>query len=73
LLVTDDILQLSEVVGVPKDTPVAKQEASAQVVMSVGQVISGRTVSYTFTFCLQTLVLPELSVTYHQTVVTPAP
>ena len=71
-MVTDETLQLSDVVGVPRDTPMAVHVVcDAYVVMSAGQVMCGRTVSYTLTVCLHVMLLPDASVVVHVTVVAP--
>ena len=64
-------MQLSEVVGLPRVTPVAVQPLFVYVVMLAGQVMSGRIVSYTLTVCMQVLLLPELSLALHITEVAP--
>ena len=64
-------LQLSEVVGVPKLTPVAVQPLFVVAVTFAGHVIIGATLSVTVTVCEHVAVLPEPSVTVQITVVTP--
>ena len=49
LLVTEETLQLSPVVGAPKATPVAVQPVLVVVFILVGQVIVGFTLSVTVT------------------------
>ena len=64
--------QLSAVVGVPSDTPVALQElASAFTLTAAGQVMVGFWVSVTVTTWVQVAVLPLASVTVQVTVVIP--
>src|ERR1043166_3928254 len=71
-LLTSATPQLSEVVGVPREMPVAKQlSESALTLTSAGQVICGSSVSSTVTVCVQVLLLPPLSVTVQVTVVVP--
>ena len=70
-MVTDAILQLSAVVGVPRFTPVAVQAVLVVVLMLAGQVIVGRMLSVTVTVCVQVAVLPLPSVTVQVTVVVP--
>ena len=64
-------LQLSDVVGVPNDTPVAVQPLLVVAFTVAGQVIAGLTLSETCTVCVQVAVLPEPSVTVQVTVVFP--
>ena len=73
LLVTVIVpVQLSDVVGVPKTTPVATHElASATAVTFAGQVIVGFWVSFTVTVCVQVCVFPAASLAVQVTVVTP--
>ena len=72
MFVVDDTTQLSDVVGVPRLTPMAVQLLCVvKVVIFAGHVMSGWTVSNTVTVCTQVLLLPELSVTIHVTVVGP--
>ena len=63
--------QLSEVEGVPKETPVAVQPSLVNTATSAGQVMVGATLSVTVTSWLQVAVLPEPSVTVQVTVVVP--
>ena len=71
LLVTEATLQLSEVTGVPKATPVAVQPVLVTVVTLTGQAITGATLSFTITICVQVAVRPASSVTVQVTVVVP--
>ena len=64
-------LQLSAVVGVPSDTPVAVQPLFVVAFTVEGQVIVGATLSVTDTVCVQVAVLFEPSVTVQVTVVFP--
>ena len=71
LFVTDAMLQLSLVIGVPNETPVAVHPVLVTVNTVGGQVMAGLTLSLTVTNCAQVAVLPEPSVTVQITVVTP--
>ena len=71
LFATFATLQLSEVIGVPKLTPVAIQPLFVVAVTFDGHVITGATLSVTVTVCEQVAVWPEPSVTVQITVVTP--
>ena len=64
-------VQLSEVKGLPKETPVAVHPELVKTATSAGQVIAGATLSVTVTSWLQVAVLPEPSVTVQVTVVVP--
>jgi hypothetical protein len=67
-----DTVQLSVVIGVPKNTPLAVQvPASELTVTAVGQLIVGSSRSFTVTICSQVALLPEPSVTVQVTVVLP--
>ena len=56
---TEATPQLSEVIGLPRATPVASHEpASASTDTSEGQVICGSSLSVTVTSCVQVAVLP---------------
>src|SRR5260370_36984358 len=64
--------QLVMTVGVPRNTPVAKQTpAFAETITSGGQVIRGGSVLLTVTRCVQLFVLPARSITVQRTGVTP--
>ena len=63
--------QLSEVIGEPKETPVAEQPLLVVALTVAGQVIDGGTLSVTITSWLQVAVLLEPSVTVQTTVVVP--
>jgi hypothetical protein len=63
--------QLSAVVGVPNDTPVAVQPKSVVMFTGAGQVIVGTTLSVTVTTWVQVAELPLPSVTVQVTVVAP--
>jgi hypothetical protein len=70
--VTDCTPQLSEVAGVPSETPLAEHfPASAFTVTAAGHVIVGFSLSTTVTLCVQVAVLPRPSVTVHVTLVVP--
>jgi len=69
--VVDATLQLSAVVGVPSDTPVAVQPELVTAFTVAGQVMVGATLSVTDTVCVQVAVLPAPSVTVQVTVVFP--
>src|ERR1043166_2188261 len=73
LLETVVVPQLSEVIGLPKTTPVAEHwPGSVLVAMLAGQaVIAGGWLSTTVTVCVQPAALPEASVTVQCTSVTP--
>src|SRR5437660_1142769 len=72
-LVTVATPQLSPVTGVPSLTPLAAHlPASTLTVTAAGQVMVGFSASFTVTFWAQVAVLPEVSVTVHVTVVSPA-
>ena len=70
-MVTEATLQLSPVVGVPKLTPVAVQPLFVVAFTSAGAVIVGLILSFTITFWVAVLVLPDPSVTVQVTVVVP--
>src|ERR1041385_2715771 len=71
-LLTESTPQLSEVVGEPRSTPVAKQlPASALTVTAAGQVIDGTSSSVTVTVCWQVAELPCTSVTVQVTMEAP--
>ena len=69
---TDVTLQLSAVVGVPRDTLVAVHAVFVVVVISAGDVIVGITLSFTVTNCVLVAVLPLPSVTVQVTVIVPS-
>ena len=71
LFVTEAILQLSLVIGVPNETPVAVHPVFVTVKTVGGHVIVGVTLSVTVTNCSQVAVLPEPSVTVQITAVIP--
>jgi hypothetical protein len=71
LLLTEATPQLSAVVGVPNETPVAVQLVLVVAVTLAGQVMVGSTLSVTVTVCSQVAVFPLLSVTVQVTVVAP--
>jgi len=71
LLVTDATKQLSAVVGVPNETPVAVQPVLVVAEIAVGAVMVGFTLSLTVTTCVAVAVLPDPSVTVQVTVVLP--
>ena len=62
LFVTVATAQLSEVIGVPKVTPVATHEAFAFTVKAAGAVMEGRILSITVTVAVQVEVTLMLSV-----------
>src|ERR1043166_8395682 len=65
-------VQLSEVVGAPRSTPVATHwPVSASTVTAAGQVIEGAWSSVTVTDCWHVAELPCTSVTVQVTVVVP--
>ena len=70
-MVTLATLQLSEVDGVPRFTPVAVQPVFVITALFGGQVIVGFTLSVTVTVWLHVAVLPDPSVTVHVTTVVP--
>src|SRR6266481_1143061 len=64
--------QLSATVGVPRATLVAPHRpGEATTVTRAGQAMLGGWVSLTITVCGQVMLLPELSVTVHVTVLVP--
>jgi hypothetical protein len=63
---------LSDVVGVPSDTPVAVQPEFVTAFTVEGQVMVGFTLSVTDTTCVQVAEFPEPSVTVQVTVVLPS-
>src|SRR6185436_11036899 len=64
--------QLSEVIGAPNVTPVAKQAPGFALTVTVaGQVIAGAWMSFTITVCSQVAVLPWISVTVQVTTFVP--
>ena len=65
------MLQLSLVIGVPNETPVAVHPVLVTVNTVGGQAIVGLTLSVTTTSWLHVAVLPASSVTVHTTVVFP--
>lgn len=71
LLVTEATEQLSLVVGVPNETPVAVQPEFVVTFLAAGAVMLGFTLSVTVTICVAVVVLPLPSVTVHVTVVVP--
>jgi hypothetical protein len=71
LFVTVTEEQLSDVIGVPRTTPVAAQPAEVVAVTVAGAVIVGATRSITFTVCVAVDVFPAPSVTVQVTVVVP--
>ena len=71
-LITEVMLQLSALVGVPRATPDAVHTpASEGTVRAAGAVTVGRCVSVTVTSCVAVAVLPLPSVTVQITVVVP--
>ncbi len=72
LLVTEETLQLSFVVGIPRLTPVAVHPVLVVVTTSAGQVMVGTILSMTVTCWVHVAVLAEPSVTVHVTVVAPS-
>jgi hypothetical protein len=72
LFVTEAILQLSEVIGDPKEIPVAVHPVLVIVAMFDGHVILGATLSLTVINCVQIAVLPAPSVTVQVTNVLPS-
>jgi hypothetical protein len=71
LFVTVTEEQLSDVVGVPRTTPVAEQPEVVFAVTVAGAVIAGATRSTTVTVCVAVVVFPAPSVTVQVTVVVP--
>ena len=71
LLVTDATLQLSAVVGVPKETPVAVQPELVFTLLFDGAVIVGTIMSVTVTVALAVCTFPLLSVTVSTTAFAP--
>jgi len=71
LLVTEATEQLSAVVGVPNETPVAVQLVLVLADTALGAVMVGLTLSVTVTTCVAVAVLPLPSVTVQVTVVVP--
>lgn len=70
--VTLATVQLSEVVGEPRVTPVAEQEPASVFALTLeGHTMVGFWLSVTVTVCVQVAVLPALSVTVQVTVVVP--
>jgi hypothetical protein len=65
LFVTDATLQLSEVTGVPKATPVAEHAALVLMLRFAGAVIEGAITSETTTCCTAVLVFPFPSEKVH--------
>jgi hypothetical protein len=71
LLVTEATEQLSFVVGVPNETPVAVHPVLVFADTAAGAVMVGFTLSVTVTTCVAVAVFPDPSVTVHVTVVLP--
>ena len=71
LFVTFATEQLSEVIGVPRVTPVAVQAVLVVVFKVAGAAIVGFTLSVTVTVWLAVAVFPAVSVTVQITVVFP--
>ena len=71
-LVTEATEQLSEVVGVPNETPVAVQPELVLADTAAGAMMLGFTLSITVTTCVAVAVLPDPSVTVQVTVVLPS-
>src|SRR5262245_61036719 len=72
LLVTEEIPQLSAVVGVPKTTPEAVHaDGSVFTLTLAGQVMVGFSPSVIDTVCVQVAEFPFTSVTVQVTTVTP--
>jgi hypothetical protein len=71
LLVVEATEQLSAVTGVPREIPVAVQDAFAKAETFAGAVIVGKVVSVTVTVCVAVLMFPLPSVTVQITVVIP--
>ena len=69
LFSTNTTLQLSDVTGVPKLTPVAVQPLLVLAIFVGGQIIVGSTMSTTITDCMQVLTFPDPSVTDQVTIV----
>jgi len=73
LVAEPDTEQLSEVVGVPRATPLAVQSpASGFTATSAGAVMLGAWLSTTVTVCVAVAVLPDASVAVQITVVAPS-
>ena len=70
-MVTDATEQLSAVVGIPNETPVAVQPVLVVAETAAGAVMVGLTLSVTVTTWVAVAVLPVPSVTVHVTVVLP--
>jgi hypothetical protein len=68
---TEEIEQLSNVIGVPRTTPVAVHALFADTEIAVGAMIDGLAMSTTVTTCVAVAVRPAPSVTVHVTVVFP--
>ena len=71
LLDTEATEQLSEVVGVPNETPVAVQAVLVLADTAAGAVMEGSTLSITVTTWVAVAVLPDPSVTVQVTVALP--
>jgi len=71
LLVTEATEQLSAVVGVPNETPVAVQPVLVVAETAVGAVMVGFKLSLTVTVAVHVEVLPSKSVTVSVTVLAP--
>ena len=70
-LVTEAMVQLSDVIGDPIARVAKHWLASAAVVRSAGQVMAGASSSLTVTNCSQVVLFPAASTTVQVTVVTP--
>ena len=65
------MLQLSEVKGVPRLTPIAVHSELVAVSKVLGQIMIGLVLSTTTTNCSQEVALPALSTTIQVTIVLP--